>query len=168
MGILRIFAESFLKFDFLIFLAAGANLYVFLQVQKYTDLLYGHFNPIDRESRLPKLGQKKIHAHTAGDVTLKTAELLEARVKMNQAYGMFTNITAIFPLLGMLGTVWSLIPMVSMIGDIDIGRFFTALTSTVWGIVFAIIYKMVDARINYKIEDNEKHCDHLLFPSEDE
>jgi len=168
MGILRIFGESFLKFDFLIFLAAGANLYVFLQVKKYTELLYHHFNPVDRESRLPGKGQEKVRTHTAGRAKLTSEELLEGRVKMNQTYGMFVNITAIFPLLGMLGTVWSLIPMVSMIGEIDIGRFFTALTSTVWGIVFAIIYKLVDARIGYKIEDNEKHCDHLLFPGEDE
>jgi hypothetical protein len=68
---------------------------------------------------------------------------------------MFVNLTGIFPLLGILGTVVSLLGMVSDSTDIT-GNFYGALTSTFWGLVFAIIFKFIDGVISAKIEDNEK------------
>ena len=35
-------------------------------------------------------------------------------------------------------------------------NFYAALTSTFWGLVFAIIFKFLDGVISAKIEDNEK------------
>jgi biopolymer transport protein ExbB/TolQ len=69
-----------------------------------------------------------------------------------------------FPLLGMLGTVISLIPMVNLIGTETTGAFFAALTSTFWGIVAALVFKFLDSFLSYKIEDNEKHMEFLLNP----
>ena len=36
-------------------------------------------------------------------------------------------------------------------------NFYGALTSTFWGLVFAIIFKFLDGIISAKIEDNEKN-----------
>ena len=87
------------------------------------------------------------------------------REKMNQGYAWYANFTTMFPLFGMLGTVYSLIRVV---GDslTETSAFFSALTSTAWGIVAAIIFKALDSTLSYKIEDNEKHTEHLLFMKE--
>ena len=83
---------------------------------------------------------------------------------MNKRYALYSNLTTMFPLMGMLGTVVSLIPMVNAIGSETTGLFFSALTSTFWGIVFALIFKLLDASISYKIEDNEKHMEYMFNP----
>ena len=90
--------------------------------------------------------------------------LLECRDRMNKYYSMFSIITTMFPLLGLLGTVASLIPMVNSIGAEDVQLFFGALTSTFWGIVWALICKFFDIFIGYKVEDNEKRIEFLLNP----
>ena len=69
-------------------------------------------------------------------------ELFSLREHMNSLYAYYTSITSIFPLLGMFGTVVSLIPMVDKMGEQSTGLFFTALTSTFWGILSAIICKI--------------------------
>ena len=84
------------------------------------------------------------------------------REKMNKTYALYSNFTTIFPLLGMLGTVWALIPMVNTIGTTDTSNFFSALTSTLWGIIVAILFKVLDSTVSYKIEDNEKRIEFLL------
>ena len=81
---------------------------------------------------------------------------------MNKTYALYSNFTTIFPLLGMLGTVWALIPMVNTIGTTDTSNFFSALTSTLWGIIVAILFKVLDSTVSYKIEDNEKRIEFLL------
>ena len=37
------------------------------------------------------------------------------------------------------------------------GNFYGALTSTFWGLVFAIVFKLLDGVVSAKIEDNEKN-----------
>ena len=58
----------------------------------------------------------------------------------------------IFPLLGMFGTVRALIK-INLSGEMDSFRqeFFGALTSTAWGIIFAVIFKLINAYFEYRI-----------------
>lgn len=83
------------------------------------------------------------------------------RKSLNGAYSLFTNCITLYPLFGMLGTVFSLIS----VGDVDFsqaseslaaikGDFFTALTSTAWGIVFAAFFKIWNAFLQPGIEDD--------------
>lgn len=90
--------------------------------------------------------------------------------KKDKAYlsycnSVVTTLITIFPLLGMLGTVTSLI-LVGQTASIEIDNvkssFFTALTSTALGIVFAIIFKLIYAINQPKIEENLEELEERL------
>lgn len=75
---------------------------------------------------------------------------------LNISYSVYSGITSIFPLLGMFGTVKSLLDLPSLTtGDITAvqGSFFTALTSTAWGIIFAVGFKIIGSGIAPGIDD---------------
>lgn len=164
MEILFILKDNFWKFDYIIFGVAIFNfMWCYLRVKKYTNILYNHYNASDKTSNLPEENLKKLKRHTKNKEKLSADDLLDSREKMNKIYALYSNVTTIFPLLGMLGTVWALIPMVNTIGTTDTSNFFSALTSTFWGIIAAILFKSLDSTISYKIDDNEKHTDHLIF-----
>lgn len=57
---------------------------------------------------------------------------------------MFDVIIDIFPLLGTLGTVIGLLGVADSIANIQ-DKFFLALTSTFWGLLFAITFKALDS-----------------------
>ncbi len=73
---------------------------------------------------------------------------------LNITYSLFMTIITIFPLLGMFGTVLALLG-VDMAGDMAQlqNRFFDALTSTAWGIIFAVIFKLLNALVAPFIEE---------------
>ena len=72
--------------------------------------------------------------------------------RLNTGYNFFTTMITIFPLLGMFGTVRALI-RINLGGEMDSFRqeFFGALTSTAWGIIFAVIFKLINAYFEYRI-----------------
>ena len=65
--------------------------------------------------------------------------------RMNMGYAMFANLTASFPLLGMLGTVKSLLGLAGNMSqsDIAVDQFFSALNTTLAGLIGAIICKAI-------------------------
>lgn len=65
----------------------------------------------------------------------------------SKSYTIFLTIISIFPLLGMLGTVFGLLGLDLAAGDMENikNNFFIALTSTAWGIIFSVFYKILDA-----------------------
>ena len=78
---------------------------------------------------------------------------------------VFVTLITIFPLLGMLGTVKSL--LVLNFGDENAilnakSSFFDALTSTAWGIIFAILFKVINAVISKHTEDNIEKISGLI------
>ena len=72
--------------------------------------------------------------------------LISARRRLSIFYTLFTTFISIFPLLGMFGTVQALVGL-DLTGEMDGVKqhFFEALTSTAWGIIFAIIFKLLHA-----------------------
>lgn len=64
------------------------------------------------------------------------------------SYTVFVTVISLFPLLGMFGTVRALLGL-DLSGDLDIIKqsFFDALTSTAWGIIFASVFKLLNAFI---------------------
>lgn len=104
--------------------------------------------------------------------TLATAKAVEGRTKdwkkkrnpkfshylchsLNKLYTLFVTLISIFPLLGMLGTVFGLLGLDLTAGDMNNIRdnFFIALTSTAWGIIFSVIFKVIHAWFADYIEE---------------
>lgn len=79
------------------------------------------------------------------------------RKKLNFRYSIFTTSITIFPLLGMMGTVAALLTLKFSGVDSDMSdiknNFFNALTSTAWGIVFSITFKLFNAVIVSNVND---------------
>lgn len=168
MALHEVFISSFFKYDIIIFILAGVNVYLYNNVLKYTNKIYYHFNSVDYIKNLSDDSRNSLNLVTKKEPDILEAnDLLNCRRMMNSLYSFYSNITTIFPLLGMLGTVISLIPMVGSATAETTGLFFSALTSTLWGIIAAIIFKFLDSFISYKIEDNEKHIEHLFNPTKD-
>ncbi|MBR3666493.1 MAG: MotA/TolQ/ExbB proton channel family protein [Ruminococcus sp.] len=76
--------------------------------------------------------------------------------KLNSWYTIFVTIITVFPLLGMLGTVASLLILDTSspeaLNDAS-DSFFSALSSTLLGLILAIIFKVINAAKLYDIED---------------
>lgn len=81
-------------------------------------------------------------------------------------YTLFSNITAIFPLLGIFGTVYSLMQL----SDVDniSANFMSALKTTFWGLIFAIGYKLLDAFVVSKLDRALDEADYLIHKHDDE
>ena len=73
----------------------------------------------------------------------------------NTVYTLFVALISIFPLLGMLGTVFGLLGLDLATGDMDNikNNFFIALTSTAWGIIFSVGFKILHAVFSDFIEE---------------
>lgn len=159
---LEVIFSNFLSFDFIIFLLALVNTYVLVMTIRYSRKLYDTLNPYcwipGGEASLKEIQGKFARRSRVDSET----DIISLRRKMNARYVVYENLTAIFPLLGLLGTVVSLIPLVDNMGEVATGMFFSALTSTMWGIIFAIIFKVANGYVASGIEDNEKNIDIYL------
>lgn len=151
MNIFSVIFMNFWGFDIFIFLAAVFNGFMFYMVKLSSDKLKSkmshtvyvpHFEATRREAD-EQVAQ------------LREEDVLELRSASDRFYTLFVNITGIFPLLGILGTVVSLLGLVSDMENVT-GNFYAALTSTFWGLIFAIIFKFLDGLISPQIEQNEK------------
>lgn len=153
-------AENFFGFDLLIFIAAAANAVLAVFASRAATRLHAKLH---LELFAPEGDAARDRALREYD-GLNAAGLSTLRTHAERLYSLFVNITGIFPLLGILGTVVSLIPMVDALTSLE-ANFFAALTSTFWGIVFAIIFKLTDGFIGARMDENEKDLA-LWFDSE--
>lgn len=165
MNLTSVFIANFFRFDWIILGMFIGNFVLYFLILKPTNCINAHFVKSDQLGALSEGSRKSIRAHTATDRPLTTTELMRARKTMNKYYALYANLTTMFPLMGMLGTVYSLLPMVDALGTTSTDAFFSALTSTFWGIIAALVFKLLDASLSYKIEDNEKYMDYLLKPA---
>lgn len=143
---------NFFGFDMIIFLVAVATALVFYFTKKSADGLY---NKLHLNIFVPDSGASRRQADS--DISgIRETDIVSMRNRTGSLYSLFVNLTGIFPLLGILGTVISLLGMVGDMTNVQ-DNFYGALTSTFWGLVFAIIFKFLDGIISAKIEDNEKN-----------
>ena len=157
MSVFSVIWKNLLGFDLLIFIAAVANGVCYSFTRRFTDQLYRKlhmvvFIPSHRED--PEAVARAVRE-------VDEEEIVALRKRSESLYSIFINVTAIFPLLGILGTVVSLLPMVADMADMQ-QNFFAALTSTFWGLVFAIVFKLLDGFLASRIEDNDKNVALLL------
>ncbi|MDD4075889.1 MAG: MotA/TolQ/ExbB proton channel family protein [Eubacteriales bacterium] len=143
--------KNFLTYDFLVFLFAIATAAMLLLTLKRANAL---FNVMNKIVYLPEKDSMRIVDDALKNV--REFDVVYLRRKMMASYSLFSNFIMIFPLLGILGTVLSLLPMVTTLGQTQMqANFFSALTSTLWGLVFAIVFKAIDGYVSGRVEDNE-------------
>lgn len=143
--------SNIVGFDGLIFIAAAVNVMLFMLARKYSLKLY---KSMHRQVYAPSC------AEDIAEICEEMSELTDKNISemREQAAGshtLFVNVTGIFPLLGILGTVISLLGMVGSEQSVENG-FFAALTSTFWGLVFAIAFKFIDSFVSPKLDDAER------------
>jgi len=143
--IIIIIGSNLLGYDLVIFIVAFCTLCCYLVARWLSVKLH---KILHHTIFLPEYVVKKKEIAFASEM-----ELIDMRKRANVFYAVYVNLTSIFPLLGILGTVISLIPMVSDIENMQ-QSFFVALTSTFWGLVFAIIFKFLDGFLSTRIEEN--------------
>lgn len=124
--------------------------------------LYKCLNPSERMANPQK--DKKRYPETPKEVKEFENFVLRKRTRMNLLYSFFANSVSIFPLLGMFGTVKALIGLAGRMNEAgaDVELFFQALTSTAWGIIFAVLFKIADSVISVPVAANNKEVDTLL------
>ena len=157
MSVFQVILKNLLGFDLIIFAAAALNGVCYYFARKNANRLYRRlhmivFVPSRRND--PESVSKAIR-------NIDEEQIVAMRKRSESLYAVFVNVTAIFPLLGILGTVVSLLPMVAELADMQT-NFFAALTSTFWGLVFAIIFKLLDGFLSSRMEDNDKAVNLLL------
>ena len=160
----KLFSSLFSTDIFILFwaLATGIIAYItFRQLKTVRSELFDpakrRANPVEKEKREPD--EDKLYSGISG---------------LNLSYSFFMGFTSTFPLLGMLGTVRSLIEAARTMtgGEVAMDEFFGALTSTAWGIIFGIIFKaVVDSLLSSKVEtvnrEYDLYCDRNTVRKQD-
>ena len=157
MSFWEVIGKNLLRFDLIIFIVAILNGVCYYFARHYTNELYKKLHMVvfvPSHTDNPEKVAQAIRDLDEGGV-------VQLRKRSEGLYSIFANLTAIFPLLGILGTVVSLLPMVAELSDMQ-QNFFAALTSTFWGLVFAILFKLLDGFLSSRLEDNDKNVSLLL------
>lgn len=148
---LSVIFSNIIGFDGLIFLAAAVNAFLFYIARISAYRLYNSMHKrVYTPSCAADISEIK---QDVSELTDKKVSAMRERAVMR--YTLYVNVTGIFPLLGILGTVISLIGMAGSGQTVENG-FFAALTSTFWGLVFAIVFKFLDGFISPKLDDGER------------
>jgi len=156
-------ANNFIGYDTIIIIMAIVNFVIYIitkhklktlepLIHKTTDMSLGKMD----EGRIVKSAIDELDA------------IKKARINVNKWYSVFANIIAIFPLLGLLGTVISLI---FTAGDGDLANmqqyFMMSLTSTFWGMIFAIAYKITDAFVSPEVERLNNDAERMVVKQDE-
>lgn len=151
--------KSSLSTDWYILVAFVLTLGILITTIVFTYRLYQKLNPSERMAN-PQEGKQR-YPETLSEVKEFENDVLKQRTIMNLFYSLFANAVSIFPLLGMFGTVKALIGFAGE-NAAEMELFFQALTSTAWGIIFAVLFKIADAVISVPVAANNKEVDTLL------
>lgn len=141
---------NLIGYDGLIIIAGIFNGFLAYQLKKQTSLLYEQLNPTVYMPIEQVL--LKVHKEKTIDLHL-IRQLKEKETKLVNLYGSITNL---FPLMGILGTIISLIRLVTFSGSEIMINFSTALTSTFWGLIGAIVFKAIGGIVQSQVDTNEE------------
>ena len=145
---------NFFGYDLIIWIFMIITVYMYAKCKKCANILHEEMQPFFY------IPVKNELSDEVTEIPIET--IVKMREKSTKNYSIFTNMIAVFPLLGILGTVYSLLKLVSDSSDVT-GSFYGALTSTFWGIVFAIFFKLLDSALTAPLmEENEKDVERFL------
>ena len=152
------FSDWFNIINIIILAAAGVNVYIYIRALNSAKSLYNTLLPQEYAPKkyIPvseKIGPRQI--------MMEIQLISQRREKAFKWYIYFSNIITIFPLLGIFGTVTSLINTVDGSENLS-GNFFAALTSTALGIVAAVVFKVLDCPVSAKLDECERLSDQVI------
>jgi chemotaxis protein MotA len=130
------------------FINLGVFIFALLQIRETKKILY------PRSSIVYKT---KANSEITGEEAQKLATKKSLLLFL---YSSYANITAIFPLLGILGTVAALILLPPDGGEKMMENLMVALDTTLLGAVCAVLYKVLDSLLSGPIE---AMCDDIDF-----
>ncbi|MBO5631400.1 MAG: MotA/TolQ/ExbB proton channel family protein [Aeriscardovia sp.] len=150
----KLFVNLFTTSDIIILFFAAFTVIVWLFANNAKNEVEHHlFKNHRRASKIEEDINEVSNAELENDLQPKI-------MKLNKWYMVLSNSISVFPLLGMLGTVKSLIGLATGMGDqsnvLEIDMFFSALTSTAWGIIFAMFFKLLTSGLAAKVESYNK------------
>jgi chemotaxis protein MotA len=156
---LSIIFKNLLGYDLLILLLAAINAAViYPRAKQFSLLLKQQLQP---KIYIPvSLLMERVKGKREEKLDLNI--LIGMRAEEIHYYSLFSSINSAFPLLGMLGTILSLLNMVDLSQQNVTLNFTVALTSTFWGLVFALAFKALDATLNPMVEQNRENLKMLL------
>ncbi|MCH5349297.1 MAG: MotA/TolQ/ExbB proton channel family protein [Oscillospiraceae bacterium] len=155
MSFWEIIGKNLLGYDLIIFIIMIATVFLLVSARNANKNLYSVLGE-------PCVKRKENNLKLEPTRKLKEAseaEIMEIRLKQDKLYGAFVTFVSVFPLLGMIGTVYALLKL-DLTGSNDniTNNFFGALTSTFWGAIFGVVFKIADCILNPLIEDaNERY-----------
>lgn len=125
---------------------AGINLVIFFSIyiiqKKADELIY-----TPRKNKIHQSRKKNNNTpNSPNDFNEKDVdEISKKKQHLITLYALYANITTAFPLLGILGTVAALI---NYSNETMMENFMVALNTTLWGVLFAFVFKTFDAAIS--------------------
>lgn len=156
---LQVLLRNMIGYDMIIIIAAIINgFFIYPRTKRYSVMLRDHLQPrvyvpinmlVQRVKGTP---EKKIDLNA----------LKSMRSDEIHFYSIFNAFNTAFPMLGMLGTILSLLRMLDLTQQQVIMNFTIALTSTFWGLIFALVFKAIDAGLNPIVEQNQENLK-LIF-----
>ena len=141
--------------NWMIIVFAVLNVYFFVRTKKSIKKTDNMFHPrndkVNRVSAPMQWDNKDI------------AELKKMRKELIKKYTWYANITAIFPLLGILGTVAALVTY----SDVTMmENFMVALSTTLLGVLCAIVFKFFDAELSGPMDVIIEDADYVIHEYE--
>ena len=147
--------KNLLGFDLIIMLLAVFDCWVFY-------MAYTSAHRLAKDLSSDGLWQADVRKNKKSKAKrLVDKEIIALRNKAEMWYTWYVNISAIFPLLGILGTVIALIGMQGEGMTAD-NSFLIALTSTFWGLVFSIIFKSIQTLIEARLDEGVREAERCL------
>lgn len=145
----NVIIQNLVKIDGLIIVCAMVNVFFLVRAYFSTTQLYNLFNQVHSMGIAEKeeiRWENKLNQEIHNLYQLST----------HQTH-LFEQFTSLFPLLGLLGTVISLLSLINFDTELVTINFSAALTSTFWGLLFSIIFKLLYATfLSSKIELNKE------------
>lgn len=143
----------------LIILCGIANGWIYTTALRYANELKEELQPRNRKANPKK--KKKVTRDDPEEFEDHIQKMSDA---MNFWYTLYANLTAVFPLLGMFGTVLALFQLSGNLGESDlaVNQFFSALDTTLAGLIFAIAFKAMDSFVSVKVAANNTEYETLL------
>jgi len=112
----------------------------------------------------PRKRRAELKNNRNSSVSVNETDIKNAIKSLNSFYTSYSNVVSIFPLLGMGGTVVSLLSLAqnsNSLSTVEMDSFFMALTTTIAGTICAVIGKIADSFISPDIADINKEYDLL-------